>query len=139
MAVLIDTVVFIAFKKENVLDLLHDQTYYPTIPFYSIIETIINHYITFYYDDITLETTAYIFSIIGLVVSKCTSEKMKRIAAMYKHLFSLLLLKGSIDSNAELEASAKMDDENNPLLLFTDKVSLIILYSKFQKLCFLIF
>ena len=53
---------------------------------------------------------------------------MKRTAAMYKHLFSLLLIKGSIDSNAELEASVKRDDENNPLLLFTDKVSLIILY-----------
>ncbi|XP_019858199.1 PREDICTED: uncharacterized protein LOC100640592 [Amphimedon queenslandica] len=122
LTVLIDTVVVITFKKENVLNLLHDQTYYPTLPFYSIIETIINHYITFYYDDITLETMAYIFSIIGLVVSKCTSERMKRTAAMYKHMFSLLLLKGSINSNAKLEASVKMDDENNPLLLFTNKV-----------------
>uniref|UniRef100_A0A1X7SU02 Uncharacterized protein n=1 Tax=Amphimedon queenslandica TaxID=400682 RepID=A0A1X7SU02_AMPQE len=97
LTVLIDTVVFITFKKENVLDLLYDQTYYPVLPFYSIIETIINHYIAFFYDDITLETTAYIFSIIGLVVS-------------------------GIDSNAKLEASVKMDDDNNPLLLFTNKV-----------------
>ena len=122
MTALADAAISIAFKQGNVLDSLHHPTYEPSIEFSSVIETIFSHYVIYYYDEITKETAlaVYIFTIIGLVVKKCTSEKMRGTMSKYKYLFSRLLLGNSGRSK---DTMSRSDKGLNPLLLFVDKVS----------------
>lgn len=120
LTALADAAIFIAFKQGNVLDSLHHPTYHPSVEFSSVIETIFSHYVSYYYDEITEDTAVYIFTIIGLVVNKCTSEKMRGTMAKYKYLFSRLLL-GNEDKSEDTMSGS--EDGLNPLLLFVDKVS----------------
>ena len=123
MATLADAAVSVAFQQGNLIDVLNDATYQPSTEFYSTVEIIFDHYLTFYSDKITEDTAAYIFAIIGLVINKChTSEKMKHVVAKYKYIFSKLL-SGSGDSSKSMNGSVRSDNKINPLHLFTDKVS----------------
>ena len=88
----------------------------PSNEFYAIVDTIFNHYITFYSKEITEDTATSMFKLIGLIINKLAFQEMNESLAKYRYHFSRLLTSNSNDDDPSV-------DTLNPLLLFNINVS----------------